>query len=54
MNKVFVAFPFKPKAGAAVKEVVDAIGRLIASHNLVALTGESLAVNCSRRRCSAG
>jgi hypothetical protein len=42
MNNIFVAFPFKPKAGAAVKDVVDAIGRLIASHGLVAVTGESL------------
>jgi hypothetical protein len=42
MNRIFVAFPFKPKAGAIVNNVVDAIGRLIASHGLVPLTGESL------------
>jgi hypothetical protein len=45
MNKIFVAFPFKPKAGAVVKDVVDAIGRLITSHGLVAVTGESLGGN---------
>jgi hypothetical protein len=42
MNKVFIAFPFNPRAGSSVHEAVAAIGRLIASHSLVPLTGESL------------
>ncbi len=42
MNKVFIAFPFNPRGGAAVHEVVAAIGRLMVSHSLVALTGESV------------
>ncbi len=45
MNKVFVAFPFKPKAGVVVHEAVAAIGRLVVSHSLVCVTGESLGGN---------
>jgi hypothetical protein len=45
MNKVFVAFPFKPRSGPAVRKVVDRIGRLIKSHGLVPATGESLGGN---------
>jgi hypothetical protein len=42
MNKVFIAYPFKPKAGAVVLDIVAAIDRLIESHSLAPLDGRSV------------
>ena len=45
MNKIFLAFPFTPKAGRPVRDLVGHIGRLVASHGLVTVTGKSLGGN---------
>lgn len=45
MNKVFLAFPFNPKGGKVVQELVRNIGRLVASQGLVTVTGDVLGGN---------
>jgi|FEC22Drversion2_1045045.scaffolds.fasta_scaffold00329_39 hypothetical protein len=42
MNKVFLAFPFNPKGGRPILNLVRDIGRLLQSHGLVTVTGESV------------
>jgi hypothetical protein len=42
MNKVFLAFPFNPRGGKPVLNLVRDIGRLLQSHSLVPVTGESI------------
>lgn len=42
MNKVFLAFPFNSKGGKPVLNLVRDIGRLLQSHGLAVVTGETL------------
>lgn len=41
MNKVFLAFPFNPKDGKPVLSFVKSVDRLIRSHGLATVTGET-------------